>query len=240
MKSTSGRGLAVIGAAVLLAIALAACGGGGSSPGSTTSSKAPATNAADRQGPTGASGSVAARRSALTACLKKYGVKLPSFGSGRRFGAGATGATGPRFPLGGGAPNGRRFPFGATGATGSGGRPGGFFPGGGGAFARNPKFAQALQKCGGFGGFGHFGATGRTGPFNFSARMRTELASFVTCMKQHGVSLPAPNLSGNGSVFGNVNQTTTAFKSAYARCKGILTYLNHPRGSTGTRGPAAG
>jgi len=237
MKRTTARGLAVLGTAVLVAVALAACGGSGPSSTSTTSSKkAPATNSADTLRPSGSSGatgsSLAARRTALAACLKKYGVTLPSFGgagaTGRRFPAGATGATG------------RRFPFGATGASGR----RGFFGGGGGAgFAGNPKFAQALQKCGGagsFGGFGRFGATGRTGAFNFSSRIRTELTSFVACMKKHGETLPAPNLSGTGSVFGSVNQTTTRFKAAYAQCKGILTYLNRPRGPTGAAGPATG
>ena len=88
MKRTTARGLTVLGTAVLVAIALAACGGGGSSSTSTTSSKASATNAADTQGPTsatGATGSALARRTALAACLKKYGVTLPSFGG--RFGA---------------------------------------------------------------------------------------------------------------------------------------------------------
>jgi hypothetical protein len=223
MKRTPARGLTVFGAAVLSAIALAACGGGGSSSTSTTSSKAPATNAAGTQAPTsptGATGSALARRTALTACLKKYGVTLPS--ASGRFGAiGGTGASG------------RRFPFGATGAS---GRPAGGFPGGGGrGFTSNPKLAQALQKCGGLGGFG---ATGRTGAF--STRIRTELTSFVACMKKHGETLPTPNLSGTGSVFGNVSQTTATFKTAYAQCKGILTYLNHPRIPAGVTGSTTG
>jgi hypothetical protein len=217
MKRTTARGLTVLGTAALVAIALAACGGGGSSSTSTTSSKAPATNAADTQGPTsttGATGTALARRAALATCLKKYGVTLPSF-SGRFGAAGGTGASG------------RHFPFGATGAS---GRPRGF-PGAGGGFASNPKLAQALQKCGGFRGFG---ATGRTGAF--STRIRTELTSFVACMKKHGETLPTPNLSGTGSVFGNVDQTTPTFKAAYAQCKGILTYLNQPRRPTGATG----
>ena len=216
MRRTKARGLTVLGTALLVAIALAACGGGGSSSTSTTSSKASATNAAAAQGPTsatGATGSALARRTALAACLKNYGVTLPSFGG--RFGG--TGASG------------RRFAFGATGAS---GRAGGF-PGGGG-FASNPKLAQALQKCGGLGGSGGFGATGRAGAF--STGIRTELTSFVACMKKHGETLPTPNLSGTGSVFGNVNQTTAAFKTAYTQCKGILTYLNHPRRPAGATG----
>jgi hypothetical protein len=221
MKRTTTRGLTVLGTAALAAIALAACGGGGSSSTSTTSSKAPATNAANTQGPTsptGATGSALTRRTALATCLKKYGVTLPSF-RGR---LGATGGTGA---------SGRRLPFGATGAS---GRPGGF-SGAGGGFASNPKLAQALQKCGGLGGFG---ATGRTGAV--STRIRTELTSFVACMKKHGETLPTPNLSGTGSVFGNVSQTTATFKTAYAQCKGILTYLNHPRRPAGATGSTTG
>jgi len=219
MKRTTARGLPVLAAAVLVAIALAACGGGGSSSTSTTSSKAPAANAANTQGPTSATGSALARRTALAACLKKYGVTLPSFGA-----AGRTGASGRRFPFGATGASGRRFRLGATGAS---GRPGGF-PGVRGGFASNPKLAQALQKCGGFGAAGRAGA--------FSTRIRTELTSFVACMKRNGETLPTPNLSGTGSVFGNVDQTTAAFKAAYAQCKGILTYLNHPRSPTGATG----
>jgi hypothetical protein len=245
MRTTTARGLAVLGTALLVAIAIAACGGGGSSTTSTTSSKAPSANSADTQGPTsatGATGSALARRTALAACLKNYGVTLPSFPG--RFGAtGGTGVSGRRFPFGA---TGRRSPFGATGrrfafgATGASGRASGF-PGGGfagaGGFASNPKLAQALQKCGGFGGFGgfgRFGATGRTGAF--SSGIRAQLTSFDTCMKKHGETLPAPNLSGTGSVFGNVDQTTATFKAAYTQCKAILTYLNHSRNPAGATG----
>jgi hypothetical protein len=245
MNRTTARGVTVLGTAVLVAIALAACGGGGSSS-TTSSSKTSTTNAADTQGPssaTGATGSGLARRAALTACLKKYGVTLPNFGggfgatgaSGRRFPFGATGASGRRFPFGATGASGQRFPFGATGAS---GRPGGFPSGGFGGFAGNPKLAQALQKCG-FGGFGRFGgATGRAGAF--STRIRAELTSFVACMKKNGVTLPTPNLTGTGSVFGDVDQTTAAFKAAYAQCKGILTYLNRPRRAAGATGATTG
>lgn len=252
MKRTTARGLTVLVTAALVAIAIAACGGSGSPSTSTTSSNASATNAADAQGTpgaTGATGSALARRAALTTCLKKYGVTLPSFGgrfgasgaSGRRFPFGATGATGRRLPFGATGATGRRFPFGSTGAS---GRFGGFPGGGGGGFASNPKLAQALQKCGGFGGFGGgFGRAGlgASGPGGaFSTQIRTELTSFVVCMKKDGETLPTPNLSGSGSVFGNVNQTTAAFKAAYTQCKGILTYLNRPRRPIGATGSTTG
>ena len=218
----------MLGTALLVAITIAGCGGGGSSSTSTTSSKTSATNSADAQGPTsatGATGSALARRTALTTCLKKYGVTLPSFGggfggtggTGRRFGA--TGATGRRFGATGAT--GRRFAFGATGAS---GRPGGF-PGAGGGFASNPKLAQALQKCGGFGsgGFGG-GRFGATGPAALGgAAIRTQLATFVSCMKGKGINLPTPNLSGTGSVFGtSVNTKSSKFRTAFAGCQSTL------------------
>jgi hypothetical protein len=257
MKMTTARGPALLGAAVLVAILLAACGGGGSSSTSTTASKASATNAAATQNTTpanGATGGAAASRTALVACLKKYGVTLPNFGggfggrfgatgaSGRRFGFGATGASGRRFGFGATGASGRRFAFGATGAS---GRAGGF-PGpgtGAGGFAGNPKLSQALAKCGGFGGaggFGRFGATGRSGAFNFSTRVRAQLTSFVACMKKHGETLPAPNVSGTGSIFGNVNEKTASFKAAYTQCKGIIaSFLKRPRVPTGPAAPPA-
>ena len=121
MKRTTARGLAVLGAAVLVAIALAACGGGGSTTTTTTSSTA-ATNAADTQGATGATGRRRARRrTALAACLKKYGVTLPSFARApARAGAASASARPARAdaasPFGATGASGRRFPFGATGS----------------------------------------------------------------------------------------------------------------------------
>jgi hypothetical protein len=257
MKRTTARGPAVLGVAVAVAVLLAACGGSGSPSTSTTSSTASATNAAATQNPApanGATGGAAASRTALVACLKKYGVTLPNFGggfggrfgatgaTGRRFGFGATGGSGRRFGFGATGATGRRFGFGATGARGrAGGFPGGA-PGAGG-FAANPKLRQALQKCGGAfgGGVGGFGATGRAGAFSFSTRIRTELTNFVACMKQHGERLPAPNVTGRGSIFGNVNQKTATFTAAYAKCKGIIsTFLNRPRVPPGGAGTTAG
>ena len=216
----------VAGAAILVAIGLAACGGS-SSPSSTPAAAA-AQSATGSSGPagagsTGATGAtITARRSALAACLKKNGVTLPT----RRFGAtgrfGGPGATGR---------------FGATGASGV--RARGFF-GGGGAFAGNPKFAAAFAKCGGSAGrFGAGGAPRRAGFVASSPQDRAEVASYVACMKQRGISLPTPNFSGSGSVFGTtVNTTTAAFRSANANCQGLLKFLTppSPSGATGTAG----
>jgi hypothetical protein len=238
------RGLAVLGAALLIVVALAACGGS-SSPSSTTAAadtQSTSSSGTAGAGSTGASGA-AARRAALTTCLKKYGVALPTGSAfGGRFGAtgasgrlrfGATGASG-RFRFGATGASGR-FRFGGTGASGP--RGGGFF--GGGRFASNPKFATAIAKCGALaGGLGAGGAGRRTGAFDASSTQdRAEVVSFAACMKRNGVDLPKPNFSGSGSVFGiKVNQTTTAYRSAYAKCGGLLKFLAAPS-APGAGGP---
>jgi hypothetical protein len=58
-------------------------------------------------------------------------------------------------------------------------------------------------------------------------------------MKSNGVVLPTPNFSGTGSVFGTaVNRTTAAYRTAYAKCQGLLKFLS-PAGATGSGSPAA-
>jgi hypothetical protein len=226
------RVIAVPVTAILAALVLAACGGSSPTTTSTTStSSTPSTSAGATPG-----AAFAATRAKLTACLKKYGVTLPAGGGfgGRRFGA--TGATGPFRRFGATGASGRRF-FGATGGTGAPGT--GFPPGGAGGFAGNPKFAAAFAKCGGaagFGGFGRgrFGATGASGFGGVaSPQYRAEVISYAACMKTHGVSLPKPNFSGTGFVFGTkVNRTTSKFIAANAKCAGLLT-APAPGGATG-------
>jgi hypothetical protein len=230
MKARRARVIATLGIGLLAAVVLAACGGS-SSPKATANSAA-TNSASSAPRSTGATGATAtAARAKLLACLKKNGVTLPAGGfGGRRFGAsgagprfGASGASGAR-----GA--GRRF-FGATGASGASGAR---FPGGGGAFAGNSKFAAAFAKCGGAAGFGggfgrgRFGATGASGapgPAGGVAnpQYRTEVISYAACMKKNGVDLPKPNFSGTGFVFGTkVKRTTSAFIAANAKCQGLL------------------
>jgi hypothetical protein len=237
MKPSSGRGLAVGGVALLTAVLVAACGGGGSSNSSSTSSSNSAAAKAPAAGGSAASG-LAARFAKEAACLKKYGVTLPTAG-GRRFGAtGGAGFGGGRFGASGrfgatgrfGGPSGGFR--GATGGRGVFGGAGGARAGAGGFLGGNSKFAQAAKKCGltggaGFGG-GGFGATGaRGGPTPLSAADRTEVMKFIACMNTNGVKLPAPNLTGRGSVFNdaNVNTHSTTFTTAEAKCKSIITFL---------------
>jgi hypothetical protein len=225
MKPRSARGLAVVGVALLTAVLIAACGGGGSSNSSSSSSSDSAAAKAPAAG-----GSVASGFAKEAACLKKYGVTLPSF-AGRRLGAtGGAGFGGGRFGATGrfGAP-----PGGFRGATGGRGVLGG--GGAGGFLSGNSKFAQAAKKCGLTGGFGgRFGATGATGaPTAISAADRAEVTRFISCMNTNRVKLPAPNFSGRGSVFNvaNVNTHSTAFTAAYAKCKSIITFLPNGGGA---------
>jgi hypothetical protein len=134
------------------------------------------------------------RFAALRTCLQKQGITLPN----------------------------RPRPQGGTRAPGA----GLFFGGGGGAgaaagaarFQNNPKLRAAMQKCGFTPGQGA-GARPRN-----SARFKQAITSFVACMKQNGVTLPAPNLSGAGPVFNRsqVNTSDPKFTAAANKCQSLL------------------
>lgn len=118
---------------------------------------------------------------------------------------------------------------------------GGIFGGGGGGFASNPKLRAAMQKCGFTGGF-------RGGGGGFRQRLSNPtvvaaLNTFVTCMRSNGVNLPAANTSGTGPVFNTkgLDTTSTAFKTAYAKCSPDLRgTFGRGAGTTGApSGPAA-
>jgi hypothetical protein len=208
MQPIRKRRIAGIGAAILAATALAACGGSSSSSSTTAAAKTTSPS-----GSTGATG-----RTALAACLKKYGITLPAGvarGAGRGFqpgAAGGFGATGASGPTQGGVP--------------SGGPPGGSGPSGGG-FANNSKFAAALAKCGGTGFAGPRASSGSGSGFSVSnTQDRNEIISYEACMKRDGISLPKPNFSGKGSVFANANTTSAAFRSANAKCQSLLKFTS--------------
>jgi hypothetical protein len=227
MKRTHARAAAVLGVTLLIAALLAACGGGSSpsnSSAATTHTSTTTTTTGGATGGTGASG----RSASLANCLKRYGITVPSDAfPGRRFGgtarSGATDASVPR----------RAFGFGATGATGR----GGFLGRAGGLPGGNSKLADALRRCLGAAGFpGRRGLGARRGFSATSPADRTEVANYSRCMNAHGEKLPKPNFSGSGSVFGSsVNQTSTAFQTANAKCRSILTFLT-PRQSSGSTG----
>lgn len=205
------RRSSALATSLALVIACAALAGCGSS--TTTTSNAAATVPAGTSGATGPGGAGSGRFAALRACLAKQGITLPQRPAGTRPpGAGGGG----RGFFGGGA---------GSGATG----PRGAFGGG----ANSAKLQAALQKCGG----GFRGAGGGFRQRLSSPTVVAALNTFVSCMRTNGINLPAPNTTGTGPVFNTqgVDTTSTAFKTAYAKCAPDLRGT-FGRGATGAGG----
>jgi hypothetical protein len=187
-------------AALSVGGAIAACG----SASSSTSTSSTTTTASAAAG--GAGGANPARRAALTACLKQHGVTLPARppGGGAPGGGTGTGTTGSGTGTG------------TTGTTGTGTTPRRGFFGGGGGFANNPKLRAAFQACG-----ARFGVGGAGGGFR-GRLSRTNITKYVTCVRQHGYTLPAPNFSGKGPVFPNNIRNNAKFQAASRACQSLL------------------
>lgn len=204
------RGVATL-VLLLSSLLLAACGGGSSA--GTTSSTAAASGASSKQTAPGQSGQPGARFSALRECLKKSGITLPerkAFKAGQK-----------RPPAGGGF-------FGGGG--GKGGSP--TLPKG----VTQAQFQAALRKCGGgrFGG-GTGAAGGRFGRTS-SPAFRAALTKFASCMRENGVNVPTPNVSGKGPVFNTdgLNTNGEKFKTAQRKCSSLLRVAPGGTGGTGT------
>jgi len=159
----------------------------------------------------GKSGSSTAAMKAYETCLAKHGVKLPT----GRFGSGGTR---PSFPAG-------------SGGT----RPS--FPGGSGAGFSNSKFAKAEKACASLRPKGTFGFGGSGGGgFSDSAAF----AAYSSCLKLHGVTLPASYHRPSGTVGSSTSTTTTLaespkLKAALAACAPLLPKRSL---SSGTKKPA--
>jgi hypothetical protein len=110
-----------------------------------------------------------------------------------------------------GSPGGGSPPGGGSGA------PGGGAPGGGSA-----KLQAAFKAC----GASTPGAQGGAG----GGFTRQTVAKYVSCVRQHGYSLPKPNFSGKGAVFPASVQSNPKFKSANRTCQSLL----RPSGSPGS------
>jgi hypothetical protein len=82
-----------------------------------------------------------------------------------------------------------------------------------GGFANNPKLRAAFQACGARFGFGR----GQRFPLS-----RAAITKYVTCVRQHGYSLPNPNLSGKGPVFPGNIRTNAKFQAASRSCQSLL------------------
>ncbi len=99
------------------------------------------------------------------------------------------------------------------------------------------QYQAIVKKCGfrvspkGFGG---------RGGFLTSAAGKRALAQFVACMRENGVSVPAPNTSGSGPVFSSKGLDTSSpkFQAAETKCRGHL--RGAFRASPGVRSAAPG
>ncbi len=79
------------------------------------------------------------------------------------------------------------------------------------------QYEAALKKCG--------ASTFRGGGARFNSPVfKQALSKFAACMRENGVSLPAPNTSGNGPIFNSkaLNTSSAQFRSAQAKCQPIL------------------
>ncbi|MFC1410578.1 hypothetical protein ACEZCY_15075 [Streptacidiphilus sp. N1-12] len=146
-----------------------------------------------------ASGSGSAQFSAYRDCLAKHGVTMPT-GRPGGFGGNRSGR-----PSGGFSRNPSFHPSNRP----SGGYGGGGFGGFGGASA-NPSAQAALKACASLAPQGGFGGRGGGGAGN------TALAAFTSCMKDHGVTLPA-----NGGLR-SLNTADPKTAAAYKVCKALL------------------
>jgi len=107
----------------------------------------------------------------------------------------------------------------------------GFTPPAGGAPSgtSQSKLQEAFRKCGG----GSFPGGARPGN---SSAFKASLTKFAQCMRENGVSLPAPNTSGKGPVFDTkgIDTSSSSFKSAQSKCRSQL------KGGFGAGGPPPG
>ncbi|MEY9838569.1 hypothetical protein [Streptacidiphilus sp. EB103A] len=134
------------------------------------------------------SASGSSQNSAYRNCLAQHGVTLPS---GRP-----------------GGPGGSARP---SGARPSGVRPSGGFGGGFGGASANPSMQAAMQACASVRPSGAAGFGGGGGGFN-----STDMAAFTSCMKDHGVTVPA---TGGTRALNTADPKTAA---AYNTCKVLL------------------
>jgi len=161
----------------------------------TTTAGATATTGGDQQ----------SSRQAYTDCLKQNGVTLPARGQGNGQGDQGSGQGGGQ---GGGPGNGGPGTFDPNAGPGT---RGSLPPGVDQATMDKARAAcQSLRPTGGFGGGGGGGGTA--------------FQAYASCMKDHGVTLPA---RGNASTDtssppSTIDRTSAAFQTANDACKALL------------------
>lgn len=193
---------------VALAFAVVAIAGLLAACGSSSSTSSSSSSSASSSAAAGTSGSSSGGSASRTAARAKLTTCLKQHG-----------VTLPSRPAG------SKPPSGSGGGYGGGG--GGHFFGGGGAggrFKANPKLAAAFKACGGAAGFRH-----PAGGFHIS---HTAITKFVSCVKQHGFTLPKPNFSGKGSVFPASIEKNAKFQAASRACRADLMPAGGPAGAS--------
>jgi hypothetical protein len=119
------------------------------------------------------------------------------------------------------------------GPGGNGGRPGGFLKAPEGV--SQAKFQEALKKCGAR-TLSHGGSRNLNNPTAVAA-----LTKYAGCMRENGINLPAPNVTGTGPVFNTsgIETTSAAFKAAQEKCRADLPTAFGPGRGAGAGAPAA-
>jgi hypothetical protein len=143
-------------------------------------------------------------------CLQKHGLNFRTPGSG----------------------NAPVPPPGASGTSTTGGGPVVVGPGGRSGPTQLPdNVRKAFQACGV--SPPTFSAGGPPPDVNSSA-YRSSVNRYVTCVKQNGYDLPAPNLSGNGPIFdeSKVNRDDPTFQAASRKCQHLLQPPSPSQGSS--------
>lgn len=162
-----------------------------------------------------AGGANSATRTKFVACLKAHGVTLSNRPAGAR-----------RPPNGG--PGGYGGGYGGAFFGGGGGTGGPGAPGAAGRRFNSPKFQAALKACGG----------GQFRQRRFTPN-KAAVTKFVACVKQHGYNLPAPNFSGQGSIFPSAIARNKKFQAASRACASDLRPAGAPAAGQGAGGAAA-
>jgi hypothetical protein len=81
------------------------------------------------------------------------------------------------------------------------------------------QLLTAVRSCGGISGGITAGKPRVTG-----AAYKQAFVSFVSCMREHGINLPAPNTSGKGPIVDTkgIDTTGATYKAAAEKCASIL------------------
>jgi hypothetical protein len=204
MHETRSARLAPLGALLAAGLVLAACGGGSSHPASAAPTTTTSTTVAGARG-----GAGTAALAAFRSCMSSHGVTL---------------ATRPRGASGAG-----RAPSTTPGETRPPGGGGGF---GGGNFANRfntppagvdpTKYQAALAAC---------RSKLPTGTGN--ALNNTAFQAYRSCLKDHGVTLPATGGAGS------INRNDPKVQAAMKTCQPLLPAGGFGRSTTTTTAPSA-